>query len=330
MIQRFTHTLPGIAVAACVATLAFFIQPSTPLISSSVWALLIGLALHQLIVRYPITQKGLTFTSKKLLRLAIIGMGVTLNITEVLSIGGISLIVMIFTLITAFGGGYLLGKIIGLDWKQSALISAGTGICGGSAIGALAPVIEADESAIAWALSATFIFDILMVILFPIMGRFLAMSDLGYGLWTGTAVNDTSSVVAAGYAFSERAGAFALVVKLTRTLSIIPISLIFAFIQGRNTAKANRVSVLQLLPWFIIVFLVVVGLNSFSLIPHYLSNIIAKGGRFAMVMALGAIGLSTDAKTMAKSATKPMTHGFLISLAVVLVSYAVQHLLGQL
>ena len=99
---------------------------------------------------------------------------------------------MTFTLVTAFGGGYLLGKVLGMDWKLSSLISAGTGICGGSAIAAIAPVIDAKDSDIAYGISATFIFDIIMVVLFPIMGSYFMMSDLGFGLWAGTAVNDTS------------------------------------------------------------------------------------------------------------------------------------------
>ena len=168
-------------------------------------------------------------------------MGLTLSFSQVLQVGKYSLIVMVFTLFTAFGGGWLLGKIFGMNWKLSGLISAGTGICGGSAIAAIAPAIDADIKDIAYAISATFIFDIFMVILFPIAGRYFGMSDIGYGLWAGTAVNDTSSVVAAGYAFSDAAGGFAVIVKLTRTLSIIPAVLIFSLI-NRHVESRKSVS----------------------------------------------------------------------------------------
>ena len=145
---------------------------------------------------------------------------------------------MIFTLLAAFGGGYLLGKAFGLDWRLSSLISSGTGVCGGSAIAAVSPVIDAEDHQITYAMSSTFIFDMFMIILFPLMGQSLNMSDMSYGLWTGTAVNDTSSVVAAGYAFSEAAGDFATMVKLTRTLAIIPIVIIFTLIQMRLDRKS--------------------------------------------------------------------------------------------
>ena len=117
-----------------------------------------------------------------------------------------------------------------MDWKLSSLISAGTGICGGTAVATLSQVIDADDSDVAYAISATFIFDVVMVILFPIMGAALGLSDMAFGLWAGTAVNDTSSVVAAGYAYSDAAGDFATIVKLTRTLSIIPVVLAFSYL----------------------------------------------------------------------------------------------------
>ena len=168
------------------------------------------------------------FTSKKILKFAIILLGASLNIHTVLTVGRFSLTVMVFTLATCFGLGALIGRAMGLNWKTSSLINAGTGICGGSAIAAIAPVIEATDMDIAYGLSATFLFDTVMIVVFPILGHWLGLSDAAFGLWAGTAVNDTSSVVATGYAFSEAAGDFATMVKLTRTLSIIPAVLAFA------------------------------------------------------------------------------------------------------
>ncbi len=202
-----------------------------------------------------------------------------------------------FYTFTAFAGGYALGEFLKIPWRQSGLISAGTGICGGSAIAAIAPVIDADHQDIAYALSATFLFDIAMVILFPLVGKAMGMSDFGFGLWTGTAVNDTSSVVAAGFSFSEAAGNYAIVVKLTRTLSIIPAILIFSYIhlKSRNKdTKQHSYSLLAIFPWFIILFLIVVLLNSLNLFSENLQISISSIGKFCMVMALGAIGLKTD------------------------------------
>ena len=224
-----------------------------------------------------------------------------------------------------------------MNWKLSGLISSGTGICGGSAIAAIAPTIEADPNDVAYAISATFIFDILMVILFPIAGRYFGMSDLGFGLWTGTAVNDTSSVVAAGYAFSDAAGQFSIIVKLTRTLSIIPAVLTFSYINERLNAKKNistekkeKVDIKKIFPWFIVMFLVIVGINSTGIISKSLSSQISNISKFLMVMSLGAIGLRTNFKEVSKSGFLPMLHGFIISALVVIVSFLVQMMMGQI
>lgn len=333
---------PGIILTVILAVVATFIASFIPknLVSAGVFALLIGMVLNPLISNEASFDDGVKFTSKKILKLAIILMGATLSFTQVLEVGKYSLFVMIFTLATAFGGGYLFGKLFNINWKLSSLISAGTGICGGSAIAAIAPTIEAKTKDIAYAISATFLFDILMVILFPIAGRYFGMSDLGFGLWTGTAVNDTSSVVAAGYAFSDAAGNFSIIVKLTRTLSIVPVVLIFSYINQRikaNQAAENnevtqkhKVNIKEIFPWFIIFFLVMVGIRSLGFIGDNLSETISSVSKFAMVMALGAIGLNTNFKEVSKSGIMPMVLGFTISLLVVVVSFVVQMMMGQI
>ena len=332
----------GIALTAVLAVVAMFISSWIPyhLISGSVFALLIGMLLNPLVARYAVFRGGIKLVSKQVLRLAIILMGLTLSFSQVLQVGGFSLIVMSFTLLAAFGGGYLLGKLFGMDWKLSSLISAGTGICGGSAIAAIAPTIEAEDRDIAYAISATFLFDVLMVILFPIAGRFFGMSDMGYGLWAGTAVNDTSSVVAAGYAFSDAAGAFSVIVKLTRTLSIIPVVLIFSLINERIKRKQavadgavvqhRKVNIRKIFPYFILLFLLMVAIKSTGLVPESVSSGVSSLSKFLMVMALGAIGLKTNFREVSRSGFKPMLHGFLISALVVVVSFTVQMFLGQL
>ncbi|MEG1895783.1 MAG: YeiH family protein [Oscillospiraceae bacterium] len=328
----------GLAMTAILAVFSKYIGEMIPyhLISAGVFAMLIGMLLH------PYTEKlgcgrGLNFVSKKVLKGSIVLMGATLSFSQVLSTGKYSLIVMSFTLAAAFGFGNLFGRLFHMNWKLSNLISAGTGICGGSAIAAIAPTIDAEDSDIAYAISATFIFDIVMVILFPIMGRYFGMSDMGFGLWAGTAVNDTSSVVAAGYAFSDGAGSYATIVKLTRTLSIVPVVLIFSYINQRIEAKKSggakgkvKVDIGKIFPWFIVAFLGMVGVKSTGIITPELSGIISAVSKFGMIMALGAIGLKTDFKKVAKSGIMPMVHGFIISALVVVVSFGVQLALGQL
>lgn len=333
------HSL-GIILTVILAVIGVFISRFIPggLISPGVFALLLGMAFNPLVSKYHSFDQGIRFTSKSILKVAIILMGATLSFTQVLQVGKYSVFVMMFTLAAAFGGGYLLGKLFKMDWKLSSLISAGTGICGGSAIAAIAPTINAKTKDIAYAISATFLFDIIMVVLFPLAGKYFGMSDLGFGLWTGTAVNDTSSVVAAGYAFSDAAGNFALIVKLTRTLSIVPVVLIFSYInqkiknkkEEKSGNQSPKVDLKKIFPWFIVMFLLMVGLKSLGFISDNLSAIISNISKFSMIMALGAIGLNTNFKEVSKSGFMPMVHGFLISLLVVVVSFVVQMMMGQI
>ena len=335
--KKIFSYLPGMVLALVIAFAAQFIENILPvhIIGGSVIALFIGMFLNTIINTENSLKAGISFTSKRLLKFAIILFGASLNISIVLDVGRLSLYVIIFTLLTCFGGGYFIGKILGLNWKISNLISAGTGICGGSAIAAIAPVIEAEDTDVAYALSATFLFDMLMIIAFPIIGRYLELSDMAYGLWTGTAVNDTSSVVAAGFAYSDAAGDFATMVKLTRTLTIIPVVLIFRMIYARLELKNSgssyikkNFSIFSVIPFFILGFLAMVTLNSFGLISNDLSVSLKAISKFLMVAALAAIGLNTKFKDMKKSGINPMIHGFIISILVVIVAIIVIYFMG--
>ena len=328
--MKILKMIPGIALSAGVALLACWIESLLPihLIGSAVIAMFVGMILNRFLKNTGIFASGIKFTSKKVLKFAIILLGLSLNITTVLHVGKMSLVVMVFTLLTCFGGGYFIGKALGLNWKLSNLISAGTGICGGSAIAAIAPTIDADDNDVAYAMSATFLFDTVMIVVFPLLGQWLGLSDAAYGLWAGTAVNDTSSVVAAGYAFSEAAGDFATMVKLTRTLSIIPAVLVFAAInlhlkrKSDANSKAAKVSIKSIFPWFMS------GLTSLGLLPAALTGAMKSVSKFLMIAALAAIGLNTDFKKLYKSGARPMLHGFIVSLLVVLVAIAVEYAIG--
>ncbi|MDO5127789.1 MAG: YeiH family protein [Eubacteriales bacterium] len=345
--------IPGFLVSLIIALCAWFIA-KIPVgvvntdgsvnsigsyIGASVIALFIGMVINHFVGKNEILAPGLKFTAKKVLKFAIILLGSSMTISTVLKVGGISLEVMFFTLLTCFGGGYFIGRALGLDWKLSNLISAGTGICGGSAIAAIAPVIDAEDTDIAYSISATFLFDMAMIVLFPLMGKWMGLSDQVYGLWAGTAVNDTSSVVAAGYAFSETAGDFATMVKLTRTLSIIPTVIVFALISvhlkkkaaaksGATSDSKAKISILTIFPWFILGFVALAIVNSTGIIPGNISAAAKQASKFLMVAALAAIGLNTSFKDMSRSGIRPMIHGFIISLLVVIVAVAVEYFIG--
>lgn len=340
-VKKIGALVPGFVLALVIAAAAKFLEGLLPihLIGASVIALFIGMIINHFRKPGEVFASGLKFTSKSILKFAIILLGASLNVKIILEVGKLSLCVMVFTLFTCFGIGHFVGKALKINWKLSNLISAGTGICGGSAIAAIAPVIDADDTDIAYSMSATFLFDMVMIVLFPIMGQAMGLSDMAYGLWAGTAVNDTSSVVAAGYAFSEAAGDFATMVKLTRTLSIIPTVIVFALINARikrKEAEANGVSVSEkssfgitrIFPWFILGFIALAIINSVGLIPGAMSSAMKEISKFLMIAALAAIGLNTGFKDMKKSGAAPMLHGFIISALVVIVAIAVEYFMG--
>ena len=341
-ISNIYGIIPGTALSVIIALVACFIESLLPIhvIGAAVIAMFIGILINTFLKGTTAFAPGIKFTSKKLLKFAIILLGLSLNIKTVLNVGQMSLAVMIFTLLTCFGGGYFIGRALGLNWKLSNLISAGTGICGGSAIAAIAPTIDAEDNDIAYAMSATFLFDMAMIVLFPLMGQAMGMTDQAFGIWAGTAVNDTSSVVATGYAFSEAAGDYATMVKLTRTLAIIPTVITFALVSLRlkkKEALANATStedlkasfkLSKIFPWFILGFLAMVILASVFSIPTEIVSITKKASKFLMVCALASIGLKTSLADMKKSGIRPMIHGFIISALVVIVALLVEVCMG--
>ena len=340
--MKILKIIPGLILSVAIAALACFIESLIPIhvIGSAVLAMFIGMILNYFLRKTKIFASGIKFTSKKILKFAIILLGLSLNITTILNVGKMSLLVMVFTLLTCFGGGYFIGKALGLNWKLSNLISAGTGICGGSAIAAISTTIEADDNDVAYAMSATFLFDMAMILLFPLMGSAIGMTDQAFGIWAGTAVNDTSSVVATGYAFSEAAGDYATMVKLTRTLAIIPTVITFSLIQLRlkrreallmsadaKGVKANF-KITKIFPWFILGFLAMSVITSVFSIPTEIVSGTKTVSKFLMVSALAAIGLNTSFSKLKKSGIRPMIHGFIISALVVVVALVVEIFMG--
>ena len=333
--ERFMFLL-GVAICFAVAGASVLLERLIPgeILGASIIALFMGTIINSFF--HPKWIKpALKFTSKKVLKAAIVLLGASLSVNVIMSVGKMTFFVMIFTFAMCFGGGYFVRKMFGLNWKLGNLISAGTGICGGSAVAAIAPVIDADDKDIAFAMSSTFLFDMVMVALYPIMGRLLGMSDIAYGIWAGTSVNDTASVVASGYAFSEIAGDFATMVKLTRTIAIIPTVLVFAYIGTRMKQKemkesggGKKVNLMKIIPWFIGGFLLLAIVNSLGWIPTEVSAIIKSTSKFLMVSALAAIGLNTSLVDFKNAGLRPMFYGITIDTLVTLTALGVIWCMG--
>jgi uncharacterized integral membrane protein (TIGR00698 family) len=327
--NKIKQIAPGIILCIIIAGPAWFLGKSFPLIGAPVFGILIGMALARMTPRF---QQGVKFTSKKILQYSIILLGFEMNLFNVLRVGSQSLFVMLFTLSAAFLTAFFVGKALKLEGKMTTLIGVGTSICGGSAIAATAPVIQARDEDVAHAISTIFLFNIIAVFIFPALGHLLQMSDTGFGMWAGTAVNDTSSVVAAATAWSTAAGnntalAFATIVKLTRTLMIVPITLVLAVYTARKSKAESSTatySFAKIFPWFVLWFVLASVVNTFAGIPSQVSGGLVELGKFMITMAMAAIGLNTNIVKLVKNGVRPIFLGLCCWFAVAAVSIAVQ------
>jgi len=323
---------PGLLLAVAIALLAWWLGRLVPLIGGPVFGILLGIAVRNTVSPDARFTPGIAFGGKQVLQWSIIALGFGLSLTQVAKTGLESLSVTLVTLTVAFLSAWALGRWLGVHDKLKILIGVGTAICGGSAIAAVTPIIKPDEHDTAFAISTIFLFNVVAVLLFPLLGHLLHLSDLGFGLWAGTAINDTSSVVAAGYSYSSAAGDYATIVKLTRATLIIPICLILAFAVAAREKKngAADFSLRRIFPWFILWFLVASGIRTAGLIPAAILPALHDLAEFLIIVALTAIGLSANLRRMIASGARPILLGLGVWAAVSVSSLAVQLLIGRL
>ena len=320
--------LPGAAVCLILAAAAFGLGRLFPLAGGAVIAILLGLLLSGFGFGPLMCKAGISATSKKVLPSAIVLLGFQMNVNSILSSGGHGLVLISASITTALLMAFFAGRALSAGYNEQVLIGIGTAVCGGSAIAAMAPIIKADEREITTAISTIFLFNILAVFLFPAIGHLTSMSDLRFGYWCGAAINDTSSVVAAAYSYSGAAGNAAVVVKLTRTLFIIPMAFALAALSGKKGKGTDGFRVGKVFPWFIAAFLLTCIINSIGVIPDQICAFWGGMGKFCIMMAMAAIGLSSDPRSLFRHGKKPVLLGGGCSLAVALVSLAVQAFLG--
>lgn len=318
--------LPGIILSLIIAIPAWLLGLFIPVIGGPVLGILLGMIIA-FWKRPPKLNDGIDYTSKKLLQYSIILLGFDMNLFNVFKVGKQTLILMVFTLTMTFLTAYLAGRLLKIDGKTKTLIGVGSAICGGSAIAATAPVIDANEEEVAHSISTIFLFNVIAAFLFPILGHLLIMSDQTFGIWAGTAINDTSSVVAAGYSYSNTAGNLAVIVKLTRTLMIVPITLFLAFYTSRKKTENVKkdYSIVSIFPWFVLGFIFTAILNTFIPLPDGGGGSLAQLGKFLIVMAMAAIGLKTNLVKLVKNGGKPILLGLICWVVLGVTSLTVQN-----
>lgn len=347
----------GIIICAAIAGVSTLLAGvnigsfSFEVIGAPVFAIIIGMIITAIFKSFASDERmkaGITFTSKKILQWAVIILGFTLNIKTVLSVGGKSLPVIISTIAVSLIVAAIMCKVLKVDKKVSILVGVGSSICGGSAIAATAPVIDADDEEIAQSISVIFLFNVIAALIFPTLGNAIGLTNDGFALFAGTAVNDTSSVTAAASAWDSMKAtngmvlAQATTVKLTRTLAIIPITLVLALVRTRrakkNGGEGTKISMKKIFPWFILYFVIASLITTLvAVLPaggftDFYNDYFVKGAKwlakFFIAMAMCAIGLNTNVVNLIKKGGKPIAMGFTCWVAITAVSLVMQHVLG--
>jgi len=306
-------------MAAIIAAVATYLGTLVPSLGAPVFAVLVGFFASSGARRRPEFGPGVSFAKGRLLQVAVVLLGVQLSLREVLDVGWQSLPVLVSTLVVCLVLAQVVGGRLGIDADLRTLIGVGTGICGASAIATVSPVIKAKSADVAYAISTIFLFNVAAVVVFPAIGHALGMSQHDFGLFAGTAVNDTSSVVAAATAFGTAAAGYAVVVKLTRTLAIVPITLYLGLRHGDTELRGAW----RLVPWFLTGFVVVVLLNTAGVIPDALTSPVHHLDAFLVATALAAIGISTDVPALRRAGAKPLLLGLILWAAVTVTSLLV-------
>jgi uncharacterized integral membrane protein (TIGR00698 family) len=323
-------TLPGVLVALAAAVVATLAARFVPLVGAPVLAIVLGI-LFRLAVTLPASfRPGLAFASKQVLQAAIIVSGFGLSLAAVAQTGWETLPVTVGTIAVALLLAPIVGRLLKIDTVLEQLIGVGTAICGASAIAAVASVIEPLEADVALSIATIFFYNVVAVLTFPTLGHLMSMTQSQFGVWAGTAINDTSSVVAAGYAFGPEAGQHATIVKLARATFILPIVAFVAVVHARGQRTGGvHVPWRKVVPWFILWFVVAACVNTTGVIPADWHPGITETSTFLITMALAAIGVQTEVARLARSGARPLALGFVLWIAVAAVSLVLQRATGS-
>ena len=335
---------PGLALCLLLSIPSWLLGHLFPVVGGPVFAILAGMLVSLVLKDRTRYQAGIAFTSKKILQYAVILLGFGLNLSEIAKVGAKSLPIICTTVSMSLIIAFLIRKWLKMPNNISVLVGVGSSICGGSAIAATAPVIGADDEEIAQSISVIFLFNILAALLFPTLGGMMGMSNEGFGLFAGTAINDTSSVTAAASTWDtlhSTNGAvleYATIVKLTRTLAIIPITLALAFWRTWQVKRGGAVSngsfdLKKIFPFFILFFVlasIITTVSTMAGVDPALFQPFKSLSKYFIILAMAAIGLNTDLVKLVKTGGKPIFMGVCCWAGITCASLVMQHLQGLL
>lgn len=324
----------GLLLCLIIAVPSWFLGQAVPVIGGPVFAILTGMVITLILKQKDTFAPGINYTSKKILQAAVVFLGFGMNLTEILAKGKQSLPIILSTISTSLIIAFILYKVLKLRTNNAILVGVGSSICGGSAIAATAPVIDASDEEVAQSISVIFLFNVIAALIFPALGAILGLSSEGFGMFAGTAINDTSSVTAAAAAWDGIHGSNTLesaaIVKMTRTLAIIPITLVLAIWRGRKekNSEGSAFSLKRSFPFFVLFFVLASVVTTVFQLPAEVTAPLKELSKFLIVMAMAAIGLNTNIIKLVKTGGKPIFTGFCCWVGISIVSLGMQHVLG--
>ena len=302
--------LPGLALSAMLAALGFALHdiPGIGILSPMILSILLGIAFHNVIGTPPRARAGVAFALRRVLRLAIVLLGLQLTAQQIAEVGGRGAAVIVATLAATFFVTKWLGRVLGVERKLAELIAAGTSICGASAVIATNTVTGAHDEDVAYAVACVTVFGSLSMFLYPLAPALLHLSPRAYGLWAGASIHEIAQVVAAAFQAGHSAGEFATIAKLTRVSMLAPVVILLGIAAARR-GQVHHAKSRAPMPWFVLGFVALVIVNSIVEIPAAPKAAIVTATTFLLSLALAAMGLETDIRKLAAKGLRPLALG---------------------
>lgn len=306
---------PGLLLTSLVAAAAYAIRllPGMATFSPMIIAILIGIAFHNLVSTPAWARQGVTFSIRRLLRLAIILLGFQLTITQVIEVGGRGIAIIVATLLATFAFTVWMGRLLGVERKLTQLIAAGTSICGASAVIATNTVTDARDEDVTYAVACVTVFGSIAMFVYPLLPRLLDLDPHAFGLWTGASIHEIAQVVAAAFQDGQSAGEFGTMAKLARVILLAPMVIAIGLMAARASKQAgidvNAPQASPPIPWFVLGFVALAGVNSLVSIPAETRIWIATLTTFLLTVALAAMGLETDIRKLTAKGFRPALLG---------------------
>ena len=304
---------PGLVLTGAIASAGFALRqlPGLGLFSPMILSIIIGIVLHNVVGTPPRTKAGVVFSLRRILRLAIILLGLQLTAREVIEVGATGIAVIVLTLLATFLFTAWLGHLIGVDRKLTQLIAAGTSICGASAVIATNTVTQALDEDVAYAVACVTVFGSVAMFAYPVLPAVLHLDPHAFGLWSGASIHEIAQVVATAFQDGKQAGEFATIAKLSRVMMLAPTVIVLGLMAARRASRHGHVrsQAKPPLPWFVLGFIALVGTNSVVTIPPEARSVIIPATTFLLSMALAAMGLETDIAKLRAKGIRPFILG---------------------